>query len=552
MLIGCGASLLTGLAYFLLLRHVRKCNLGLVKPLVYVTAALGAALILVFAYCIYEASLTTESLLCDPYNGAVPQSCYSAPTNSLQILALCFAILAGVHLALMAIRFKQLGTGISLVQITARPINALWQLFFFPLFQLLAGGAMLVLVVFVIIWILSNQTISTITDDYVVGQNIKVLEYTGAERGYLVVAVFVAFWWLALLSALGEGIMAVGVAIWYYTREKSTLEMPLLQGLKYVFRYHIGSFALGAILHFYLYVPNLVLGGIATLLRKSPHSKGSNGFAKLCYCLFFYERWLKHCTKFAYIFVLPTQIALFAGKYSLSAPRSYYLIHRHNQRLRLPFTAGWTVIWAIKIVIAFAGPCLTYYSLLNNSQTAIAADDPASVVSASGPSFVTLMLCVYIAQVFGGALDSCMNSVLVCSACDEEMFTSEQRHMPEDIAAFLENMGKEQTQIQAEYAIDRKSHKPKIAFDLAKKHQSAYDTGSNAGLSLPPPELFQPKPVSRSPRLFANEDTGRSDADDLQAAVAHRPNAVYANIGLMAESAESSRPSFSPSAKTGR
>lgn len=210
------------------------------------------------------------------------------------------------------------------------------------------------------------------------------------------------------------------------------------------------------------------------------------------------------------------------------------------------------MIWAVKIVIAFSGPSLTYYSLLNNSQTAIAADDPASVVSASGPSFVTLMLCVYIAQVFGGALDSCMNSVLVCSACDEEMFTSEQRHMQEDIATFLENMGKEQTQIQAEYVIDRKSHKPKIAFDLAKKHQSAYDTGSEAGLSLPPPELFQPKPVSRSPRLFANEDTARSDPDDAKAAAAYRPNAVYANIGLMAESAESSRPSFSPAARTGR
>lgn len=276
------------------------------KPLVYVTAILGTALVLVFAYCIYEASLTTERLLCDAYNGAVPDSCYSAPSNSLKILALCFALLAGIHLALMGFRFKQLSTGIGLVQITSRPINALWQLFFFPLFQLLAGGAILVLVVFVIIWILSNQSISTQTDDYVPGQSIKVLEYTGAERGYLVVAVFVAFWWLALLSALGEGIMAVGVAIWYYTREKSTLEMPLLQGLKYVFRYHIGSFALGSILHFYLYIPNLILGGLATFLRKSPQSKGFSGFAQFCYCLLGYERWLKHCSKFAYIFVIST------------------------------------------------------------------------------------------------------------------------------------------------------------------------------------------------------------------------------------------------------
>ena len=529
-----------------------RANIGTVKPLIYITAILGTVLILAFAYCIYEASLTTKNLLCDAHNGAVPESCYSTPTNRLQILALCFAILAAIHLTHLAVRFKQLSTGVNLVQITARPINALWQLFLFPLCQLLAGGAILVLIVFVIVWILSNQTITIVTDNYVPGQSIKVLEYTGAERGYLAIAVFLAFWWLAFLSALGEGIMAVGVAIWYYTREKSTLEMPLLQGLKYVFRYHIGSFALGSILHFYLYLPNLIFSGLTALLRKSPHSKPTNALAKLCYCLFFYERWLKHCTKFTYIFVFSTQIALFAEKYSISAPRSYYLIHRHRKRLILPVTAGWTVIWAVKVVIAFAGPCVTYYSLINNTQTAIAADDPGNVVSASGPSFVALMLCVYIAQVFGGALDSCMNSMLVCSACDEEMFTNEQRHMQEDIADFLENMGKEQTQIQAEYAIDRKSHKAKIAFDLAKKHQNAHNTGSEAGLSLPPPELFQPKPVSRSPRLFANEDTARSDQDEVKEGAAHRPNQVYSNIGHMAESAESSKPSFSPSARARR
>ena len=551
MLVGCGISVAVGLVFFVLFRYASERYAGILRPVIYVTAVVGVLLIGVFAYCIYEASLTTKNLLCDTYNGAVPSSCYTSPTDKLQILALCFAILALLHLLFLSLRFKYLSTGTALIQLTAKPIHALWQLFLFPLFQLLAGGSVLILTVFTIVWILSNQSIVTVADSYVPGQEIKVVEYSGAEKGFLVLAVFMAFWWLALLSALGEGIMAVGVAIWYYTREKSTLEKPLLRGILYVFRYHPGSFVLGSILHFYLYLPKLIFGGIAKLLRKSPISAGSNLLARLFYCLFFHENWFKYCTKYSYFFVFFTQIALFGDKYFLSAPRSYYLLTRHSNRLALPLASGWTVIWAVKVVIVFSGPCVTFYSLLNNIHTAISADDPGAVVSASGPSFVTLMLCVYVAQVFGGTLESCMNSVLICSACDEEMFTNEQRKMETDVAIFLENMGKEQTKIRSEYEIDRKSHKPKIAFDLAKKHRSAYDTGSDAGMSLPPPELFQPKPVSRSPRLYINEDTARSERE-VQESAAHRPNELYSHIGHMAESAESSRPSFSPQAKVGR
>ena len=548
MLAGIIISALVGTVYIVLFRYSR-----VLKPLIYTSVVLGEVLILLWAYFVYEAALVTKGYLCDTYHGAVPQSCYSGPASDLNILALVFAILAGVNLFVIAMRFRQLRTGVNLVQVAAKPIHGLKQLFIFPYCQLLVGGAVLVLMVFVLVWTMSAGQVVSQTDDYVPGREIKVIEYSTTERGYLAVIVFMSLWWIAFLSGIGEGIMAIGVSVWYYTREKSSLNWPLIQALKFTFRYHVGSYALGSIVHVTLYFPQLILGNISKALRYKlkAEARCRNTVSKLCYCLDAYERWLKFYTKFAYIFVLFTQIGLFGEKYSLAAKRCHFLLQRHYKRLHLPLTSTSVVSWTVKLVIALSGPSFTFYSLLSLAQTALTDDDPSNVVSVAGPSFITLMLCLYVAQVFGGTLEACTNSVLVCSACDEEMFTREQRFVEEDVAEFLDFMGKEQTQVQADSTIERKSHHPQIAFELARKHEKG---GSEVAInsSPPPPELFEPKPLQRNQILFGNEDSARTDYQtEGQVQASQRPGDVYGVVARLGQdSAEDSRPKFSPVART--
>lgn len=75
--------------------------------------------------------------------------------------------------------------------------------------------------------------------------------------------------------------------------------------------------------------------------------------------------------------------------------------------------------------------------MLDSDET-FAGQSTDELTSVYGAAIFVFVICWYLAVIFGGALETCMNAVVICGACDEEMFTREQRFMEPDLIELLD------------------------------------------------------------------------------------------------------------------
>ena len=89
----------------------------------------------------------------------------------------------------------------------------------------------------------------------------------------------------------------------------------------------------------------------------------------------------------------------------------------------------------------------------------MAGEDIDEVMGTFGPAALTFIICGFIAQVFGGAIESSLDGVILCVAMDDEMFVREQRYMIPKLAVFFDKLAEEQTEHQREHKAVRTSNK---------------------------------------------------------------------------------------------
>lgn len=96
-------------------------------------------------------------------------------------------------------------------------------------------------------------------------------------------------------------------------------------------------------------------------------------------------------------------------------------------------------------MIILAGPCLTFSLVLfaNRTTTGQLTIELSSAIS---PVLFTFIISWFIGRVFAGALRVSLNTVLISAACDEEMFSGEQRFIEPELLSFMDGMGEEQNQ----------------------------------------------------------------------------------------------------------
>lgn len=203
-------------------------------------------------------------------------------------------------------------------------------------------------------------------------------------------------------------------------------------------RYHIGSIAMGSILRIFSSIFSFFLSRISQKLKKDSVSCGKILCAKICFCYKYYNSTLRYITELNYTF-----LAIFADGYLESGKKAYHLMRRNYVRIGKPAKTGTFIISIMKWVVILSGVCVTLILILFPTVTPTGIHT-IEITGVSGPIIFSFILSWFVGEIFGGALEVSLNTVLLSAACDEEMFVREQRFIEPDLLEFMDGIGEEQ------------------------------------------------------------------------------------------------------------
>lgn len=263
--------------------------------------------------------------------------------------------------------------------------------------------------------------------------------------------------------------------------------------MKTCFRYHLGSLVYHAMLKLLLFIPIALLRPIATYARSSPsHEKLRSSFLVRLYDT---NLWKYEGQSVVFL-------ALFGEKYGIAAEKAVRLAARNLQRTGLPLIWGSYLTFCYSITITLSGVAIAYGwvllqdSLPSGQLTVELTLQPAICLMAFAVS-------VFVAEVFAGGMQICLETVLFCTACDEEMFSGAQRFIERDLQDFLDQIAEEQNEQFKLYAVDMKSSK-KTKIRNLKDNAGVKDGDWKEGITAGPRNplvrnLFRPMYAQAAP-----------------------------------------------------
>nr|CAD7256283.1 unnamed protein product [Timema shepardi] len=112
---------------------------------------------------------------------------------------------------------------------------------------------------------------------------------------------FGLFWFTQFIMGCQHMVIAGAVSKWFFTRNKSSLDSPILKSFKNLVRYHLGTVAMGSLLIALVQMVRVVLTFVQNRLKGYDNSVTRCLFKCCQCCLYLLEKFLKFFTRNAYI-----------------------------------------------------------------------------------------------------------------------------------------------------------------------------------------------------------------------------------------------------------
>jgi len=352
--------------------------------------------------------------------------------RALQIAGYFLWGLSSVLFCLMCAVRKRIFLAIGVVKEAAKAISAMPLLIFFPLLQCIGLFAFVSVWIIYVIFLASLGSIQT---DQIgvngVSVNIRAFEYdkeTEYQGWYLL---FCFFWTSQFIIALGEIIIALSTAKWFFTKEKSSIgNKTVVQSMFQGFFFHAGTAAFGSLI---IAVISMIRSFLAYIQRKAKNS-GNRLMIAVLACLQCFMCCLEKCMKFinknAYI-----QTAIFGTSFCQSAREAFFLILRNIARVGTLSAVSEVVVILGKIfVAAVSGGC--GYIFLDGSFR----DEIHSPIA---PVIFIILLSYFAGSMFMNVFSMVTSTILQCFIADEEMFNgSEESFSDESLKSWIDSNGR--------------------------------------------------------------------------------------------------------------
>lgn len=332
---------------------------------------------------------------------------------------------------------RQIMLAMACVREAARAIGAMPLIVLFPVIQTIGFMA------FAIVWLLyavhlaSTGDITEMelpVDTGVTVRDFKFDDFT-KSMGYFLIFIFL--WTVGFIQALGEIVISMSVAKWYFTRDKwgvgsGTVIKSILDSM----RYHLGTAAFGS----FIIAVTQIIRMIVAKAQKTARDMGNKlGEALLCCCqccLWCFEKIIKFLNKNAYI-----QTAIFGTPFCRSAREAFGLITRNAGKI--------ASITYVSTIVLFVGKC--FISILTTGAAYIWINRQMGdeLYSIGGPCALIFVMSYFIGDMFLDIFDMSTTTVLHCFVADEEMFDGDECYAEGKLRDWLDDFEESERKIVA-------------------------------------------------------------------------------------------------------
>lgn len=357
---------------------------------------------------------------------------------ALKIVSWTSGCLSFLYVCFMLAMRKRINLAIAMVKEAAACMQAFPIIVFTPVVQYLGIALFLIPWVFYVIYLAGMATITRVTIDVPADtvNNIPAYSYSAKEveystevyhRGWYMI--FILFWTLNFVVALGQIANAMAVSTWYFTRNKEDVgNSTVVSAYKKTIRYHMGTAAFGSLI---IAIVETVRAYCAYLQKQAKKSK--NKVMELVMCCLGCMLWcIEKCLKFictqAYI-----QTAMFSKSFCFACKDVVFLILRNIARVSAVTMVSGFILLIGKIFITGATGVVSYFFLANYY------DD--KLHSLIAPTVLIVFLAWYTAGMFCEVWSMAIDTILVCFITDEEVFEPGERYADGDLRSFIDTHG---------------------------------------------------------------------------------------------------------------
>ena len=364
--------------------------------------------------------------------------------DALTYVSYAFFAVAAIWFLLICYLRSRIQLALAIVKEAAKSIAAMPLIILFPVMQCAA------FVIFMVIWMIYAVYLASLGEPQETGlcpANALLITQTTCEAGgevwikyqdfvyneeqtqmgwYLL---FTYFWSSQFIIAVGQIVVAMCVAKWYFCRDKSSISSgTVFQSIKDSMYYHTGTAAFGSLI---IAIIKMIRAAIAYAQKKAKQSGSKVAQAVLCalqcymWCM---EKCMKFLNKNAYI-----QTAIFGTHFCASAKNAFFLILRNIARIgACTIVSEFVMIIGKMFICSVTGGCA--YFLMDQ-----AAELDLYYIYA--PVTMVMILSWFVASMFMNIFGMAISTILQCFVADEEMFDAGTRFADAELASFIDANG---------------------------------------------------------------------------------------------------------------
>jgi len=336
---------------------------------------------------------------------------------------------------------KRLRIAIALISEASKAVGSIMSSVFFPVFSFLLQLVVMAWWVVVFTFLASSmekqftaKSLPGVTcPDGVVNEVCSVNDtldsrcecaFTGLTRNatanYLqIYNVFMLFWGMCFVSALGEMVLAGAFSSWYWSFDKSDIPaLPILRSLGRTFRYHTGTLAFGSLIIAIIKMIRLMLQYIQDKLEeKGADNPVVKAILCLCKCCFWcLEKFMKFINRNAYILT-----AAQGSNFCKSAKQAFGLIFRNMVRVAVLDKVTDFLLFLGKLVVTAAVALLSFLYFSGGINTSAPTPMRSPDLNYYFVPVIFLALVTYfIAACFFSVYAMAVDTLFLCFLVDSE------------------------------------------------------------------------------------------------------------------------------------
>jgi len=354
-----------------------------------------------------------------------------------KIVSYVLFALAGLCFFLLIFLRKEIMLAIACIKQAARAFGAmLVMMTMLPIVQTCITVGILFFWVYALVHLASMGTLTTVEAPTDSTMTLRAWKFDERLQNLGWLLLFYLFWILEFAKAISQIVIAMSVAKWYFSRDKSSIGSgTVIRSISASIYYHSGTAAIGSLL---IAVIRLIRAILAKLQKQAQAMDNKVGAALLCCCqccLWCFEKFMRFLNKNAYI-----QTAIFGTPFCTSAKNAFFLILRNAKRVAgISYVLSVLIFFSRLFISCFtAGLCYVYME--RNIED--------KLYSLFGPTILVFIIAYFVADMFLDIFEMSSDTILQCFIADEEMFEADTCYADGDLRDWFDEVGEKEKQLK--------------------------------------------------------------------------------------------------------